>query len=504
MDVLFVTPASRKKVYQDLAINLAAIEVPVWSGLLANVIRKKNYKTAILDAEALGLDALQTAIRISEYEPKIVAFVVYGQQPSASTQCMPAAMEACAELKKINSEIKTIAIGTHPSALPEKTLRDGPFDFVCEGEGPNTVLDLLQATQHGEDFSTVRGLWFFQNGEVKKGPRSQNIQNLDKDLPGIAWDFLDMKAYRAHNWHCFDDIEKREPYASLPTSLGCPYHCAFCCINAPFGKSGIRYWSVDFITAQIDLLVEKFGIKNIKIPDEMFVLNERHVLGICEHIIEKKYDLNIWAYARVDTVKDHFLPYLKKAGFRWLALGIESGSSYVRNGMEKGRFNNDQITQTVRKVQEAGIYVCGNYIFGLPDDTLESMQATLTMAKSLNTEWANFYCAMAYPGSNLYREAIVKNIPLPDSWIGFSQHSYECLPLPTNTLSSAEVLEFRDNAFLDYYLSPNFLEQTQRKFGDRVVAHVREMCSKSMERKILSSDRWVINFRAYPTGEMVQ
>ena len=72
-----------------------------------------------------------------------------------------------------------------------------------------------------------------------------------------------------------------------------------------------------------------YGVRNIKFADEMFVLNQRHVLGICDLIIERGYDLNIWAYARVDTVKDGMLDKLKRAGFNWLALGIEAANDGV-------------------------------------------------------------------------------------------------------------------------------------------------------------------------------
>ena len=103
-------------------------------------------------------------------------------------------------------------------------------------------------------------------------------------MPGIAWDLLPMEKYRAHNWHCFDHINDRSPYASIHTSLGCPFKCSFCCINAPFGKSSYRTWSPECVIKEIDLLVERYGVKNIKFVDEMFVLNRDHVLSLCDLI----------------------------------------------------------------------------------------------------------------------------------------------------------------------------------------------------------------------------
>src|SRR5262249_29551793 len=138
---------------------------------------------------------------------------------------------------------------------------------------------------------------------------------------------------------------------------------------------------------------------------------------------------------------------------KWLALGIESGSKYVRDGAQK-RLKNDDIEQVVRKIQAHGINVIGNYIFGLPDDTIDSMRETLHLAIRLNCEFVNFYSAMAYPGSPLYAEALQKGWTLPDSWRGYSQHNADCRPLDTRHISAATVLKFRDEAFEIYFRNP--------------------------------------------------
>jgi len=244
----------------------------------------------------------------------------------------------------------------------------------------------------------------------------------------------------------------------------------------------LRTWSPDNVIGQIDRLVNEFGVTNIKVPDEMFVLNRRHVLGICDRIIAHKHDLNIWAYARVDTVKDEFLDKLARAGFRWLALGIESGSKHVRDGVEKGRFGSAEILKVVRKIQDAGINVIGNYIFGLPDDTEQTMQETLDLAIEANCEFANFYCAMAYPGSPLYQQAQQRGWPLPATWSGYSQHAVDTLPLPTRHVPAGDVLRFRDNAFHRYFTSQPYLDLVKAKFDDATVAHIRQMTTHRLER----------------------
>ena len=157
----------------------------------------------------------------------------------------------------------------------------------------------------------------------------------------------------------------------------------------------------------------------------------------------------------------------------------------MRDGVEKGRFGSSEILKVVKKIQNAGINVIGNYIFGLPDDTHESMQETLDLALEANCEFANFYSTMAYPGSKLYTMAVEKKWQLPESWIGYSQHSYETFPLRTDALTNAEVLRFRDEAFHRYFTDESYLALVRRKFGEDVVSHLRDMTRIRLRRKLL-------------------
>jgi anaerobic magnesium-protoporphyrin IX monomethyl ester cyclase len=497
LDLVLIHPGSRTQIYQSLGSSLSAIESPVWASLMATFVRKRGFSVAVLDAEADDLSPEGAATRVAEMNPLLAAVVVYGHQPSASTQNMTAAGAICAALKQMNPERTVLMVGGHVAALPERTLQEEAADFVCSGEGPYTVFELLEALKSGRpDYSKVRGLCYTEAGAVRSTPAAPLVKDLDHEMPEMAWDLLPMKKYRAHNWHCFGDLG-RQPYASLYTTFGCPYHCSFCCIQAPF-KSGekvagwkesvnsYRFWSPKAVIAQIDKLVGEYGVRNIKIADEMFVLNPRHVLGICDAIIERGYDLNIWAYARVDTVKDDMLDKLKRAGFNWLAFGIEAASERVRDDVDKG-FGQEEIFRTIEKVRGAGINVIANYIFGLPEDNLESMQATLDLALELNCEFANFYSAMAYPGSQLYSLAIEEEWPLPQNWSGYSQHAVNTLPLPTKYLSGADVLRFRDRAFQVYFGNAAYLEMMNRKFGSATAEQITQMTSHKLERQHVPS-----------------
>lgn len=488
IDVLLINPGDHKNVYQALANDFAAIEPPVFAGLFATYLRQKGLSVTIYDVPATRESAeAAVASMLDRYTPTLSVLAVYGLQPSASTQNMPSAGKI-ARLLKENSDTRVLMTGTHPAALPGRTMREERVDFVCDREGPITIEKTVQALKAGlTDFSGVPSLWWRRGGLIMPPMQSEPlIARLDAEMPGIAWDLLDMGRYRAHNWHCFDHIDERQPYASIHTSLGCPYKCNFCCINAPFGKNAYRMWSPETVVREIDHLVERYGVKNIKFVDEMFILNRRHVHGICDLLMQRDYKVNIWAYARVDTVEDDMLEKLKAAGFNWLALGIESGSADVRDGAEKA-FGNEEIAEVVRKIQAAGIYVLGNYIFGLPDDTFARMQDTLDLALDLNCEFANFYSAMAYPGSALYTHAEQHHLELPADWGGYSQHAYHTKPLANAQLSAADIVRFRDDAFQRYFSAPGYLALVREKFGEAVVEHIRQMSAVPLRRELLEN-----------------
>lgn len=489
IDLLIVKPGSPKEIYGDLGISFSAIEPPVIGGLVAGFIREKGYSVKILDMETEGLDAKGTADKIIEINPLLVNIVVAGANPSASsTPLMVVTGEILKSLKKKAPQIKTILTGIHPSTLPEKTMREVKTDFVGQGESFYIILNLLKVLKSNkkiEDFK-INGLWYLNEKKETIGNGwGDLVENLD-ELPFVAWDLLPVNKYRSHNWQCFNDLSQRKPYAVIYTSLGCPYNCTYCNIHALYnGKPGIRFRSPENIVEEIDLLVKNYKVKTIKFLDELFAINEQRVNRICDLLIERGYDLNIWAYARIDTVNEKMLKKMKKAGINWLAYGIESGSKKVRNGVNKLGFEEDTIRKVIKMTQNAGIYVLGNFIFGLPEDNLETMKETLNLAEGLNCEYINFYVAMAYPGSQLYEEALEKGLELPKSWLGYAQLNEETLPLPTKYISGRDVLYFRDKAFREYFNRPEYLEMIEKKFSPDVVSHINEMLKYEIKRKYI-------------------
>ena len=501
LDVLFINADSSALAYQDLAKTYAAIEPPTWSLLLAQSCRSKGWGVAILDATAEGLTHEQAVARIVEMKPRLACFVVYGQNPNSGTTNMIGNTACCALLKATDPEIKTCFVGSHTSALPMEVLALPYVDLVLLNEGVYALHNLLH-TDLQTRLEKVNGIGHKSNGvPVLNTPERVVPQDrMDIDLPGYAWDLLPFKTkpldlYRAHFWHAEYDHSKTSPFAAIYTSLGCRFKCDFCMINivnrtdnsegiASANSPMMRYWSTDFILGEFEKLCG-MGVETIRISDEMFFLDKRYFEPLLKGFIERRLPIRTWSYARVDTVRRQYLDLFREAGVKWLGLGVEAANQSIRREVSKGSFEEVNIREVITSIQEAGINVGANFIFGFPDDTQETMQQTLNLALELCTEFANFYPCQALPGSPLYYTAKAHNWHLPDSYGGYAFLSYDSQPLPTRHLTAAEVIRFRDEAWHTYFSHEPYLALLEKRFGLQQRLNVENLLKIRLKRKLL-------------------
>ena len=506
LDVLLIHPDSSAQAYQDLAITYSAIEPPTWALLLAQSCRAKGFGAAILDCDAERLSLEAAVQRVRELKPRLTLFVVYGQNPNSGTTSMIGATRLAAALKADQPERPIGFVGSHTSALPREVLALSSVDIVFLNEGVYALHNLLR-TNLRDDLHKVAGIGYKKRDRagtplLMLNPPQAVVpqERMDEDLPGYAWDLLPYRErpldlYRAHFWHAGFDHAKRTPFAAIYTSLGCNFGCDFCMINIvnrsdngddvhAANSRGMRFWSPAFIAKEIQKLAD-LGVRTLRISDEMFFLNRKYYEPLLTDIAERDLGLSMWTYSRVDTVRPSALELFKKAGVDWLALGIEAGSQTVRKEVSKGTFQEVNIREVCGTVRSAGIHVISNYIFGFPDDTLQTMQQTLDLALELNTEMANMYPCQALPGSPIHRRALKEGWKLPDSYAGYAFLSYDCEPLATKHVSAADVLRFRDQAWQTYFRNPTYLELVQRSFGEPQRRNVENMAEVRLKRRLL-------------------
>jgi len=501
LDVLFVSADSALAAYQQLSQTFSAIEPPTWALLLAESCRSKGFGVGILDCTAERLSLEQAVRRIEEADARLVCFVVYGQNPNSGTTNMAGAIGLAASLKAVRPDVPTCFVGSHVSALPLEVLASPAVDFVLLNEGVYAVQNLLR-TDLQTDLHNVRGIGFKQDGNprINEAERVVPQELMDVDLPGYAWDLLPYRErpldlYRAHFWHANFDHGQRTPFAAVYTSLGCRFKCDFCMINIvnrTNNEEGIsaaaspimRFWSPEFMLRQFEIL-GRMGVSTVRLSDEMFFLDRRFFEPLLKGLVDRDLGFRMWAYSRIDTVRPKFLELFRQAGINWLALGVEAANQEIRREVSKGTFEEVNIREVARSIRESDINVIANYIYGFPDDTLDTMQQTLDLAIELNTEMANMYPCQALPGSPLYVEARKQGWALPIDYAGYGFLSYESQPLPTKHVSAADVLRFRDRAWHTYFTNPKYLELVERRFGAQQRRNVEDMAMIPLRRKLL-------------------
>ncbi len=425
-DVLFVIPGTGAAIYQGLHARFAAIETPTWALLLASSVRAVGYNPDILDANAERLTPSMVVDRVTQCRPRLICIVIYGQNPNAGSSGMHGAIQISTAIKRSGTQTPICAVGSHISALPHQTLKkENSFDFVLCNEGVYSLRNLLaHDLSNATILRSIKGICYRDGNTIRQTKPEIVVpqSRMDVDLPGYAWDLLPytntpLDLYRTTPWHARYDALAASPYAAIYSSLGCMFKCDFCMINilnrndnnevgVASDYASMRFWSPDFVLNEIEKLVA-LGVKNIRISDEMFLLNKKYYVPLCEGLVERQLGkkINMWTYSRVDTIgSGETLPLIRNAGIKWLALGIESGNSEVRKASTKGRFSTTNIGEVINRIHQCDIDVIANYIFGLPTDSQKSMRETLDLSLALCTSAWNAYPAMALPGSDLYKK----------------------------------------------------------------------------------------------------
>ncbi len=445
--VLLVTPNTKKINYGLTSTEFSAVQPNIYMNLLESVynhVKKIPCKSIHMEADKVDVESLIKYIKVMR--PDEVGIISSGSNPSASTMTMVGTISLCRAIKAAIPTQKLVVWGGHPTVLPERTLRETGADRVVVGT----------------DFGCE--------------PR---------DIPMVDWDRIDPSKFRAHNWHCFGDLENRAPYAAIWTTLGCPYQCEFCCINNVFEKRVYKMRDIQDVLKEIDVLFLKHGVKNIKIMDELFVSNNhKRLKEFCDGVIARDYGLNMWCFARTDTVNPEVLAMLKRAGVNWVAYGFESVNQKMNNDQRKGS-KVSEYEKVIGWTKQAGISIIADFIAGFLDDTFETLEENYAFMCKMNFEFINLYPLFAYPGTPLYDKYLRNGtITEPQNWAEYSLYGVDCKPCPTKHLSAAQVLAWRDKRYTDYYQRPEYLAMIEAKYGLATRQHIEAMAAMTLERDL--------------------
>ena len=426
------------------------VMVPISLPMIAGALEAKGHDVKLLDCIANDVDVEGLKNVVRDFKPDFVLFNMSTATSSSDVQVIDIIREV--------SKAHFTVIGNHATSLPEEVLRTCSLNSVIRREPELTAQDLVDALETGRDLLKVQGISFKKlDGTIAHNEDRQFNENLD-DLPFAARHLLDNARYTLPVIN--------EPYTLIITSRGCPYSCIYCTAYQYYGKK-LRLRSPENVVDEMQECLEKHHIRNFTMWSDTFNQNKKFVMEVCAEIKKREMEKKIhWmANSRVDHVDPEVLKEMRSSGCIGVSYGVESGVDEILKNMKKGA-TADQARVAVKQTKEAGIEVLTHIIFGLPGDTPETISATIKYVKELDPDYAQFYCAIPFPKTEL-EEMGKKN-----GWITTEDYAkYELnqpiLNLPT--LSLEQLQEARKRAYREFYLRPSYILKRLRKiksFGD--------------------------------------
>lgn len=436
------------------------IYYPIWLAYCAGVLDKKGFEIKIIDAPAEKIDLLETIRLAKNFDPRLIII-------ETSTASIFNDIKVAENLKDILFNPYVVLVGTHPSALPEETLNSSPkIDAVAIGEYDYTIRDLAHCLKNKGGLKNIKGLVWRENGKniIRNEPR--DLIKIVDELPFVSRvykKYLNIKNY----FFAASDY----PVVMIMTGRGCAFKCFFCLYPQTFHSREYRPRSAKNVVEEFEYIVKNLPeIKEIGIEDDTFTIDRQRVIKICQSIIEKNIKIKWYCNVRADLDLET-MKWMKKAGCQMLTVGFESGNQKILNNIHKG-ITVEQIKKFVENSKKAGLLVHGAFMMGNPEETKETMQETLNLAKELNCDSIQFYPLLVYPGTEAFQWAVKNNYLTSinyNHWLDDEGRYTSLLNQPQ--LGPKEVLDFCNCATREYYLRPAYIFMKLK----RIILNPREI-----------------------------
>jgi radical SAM superfamily enzyme YgiQ (UPF0313 family) len=416
---------------------------PFGLGYLADAVRRRGHEAAIVDALRDGLGEEALVARLAGIRPDLVGVLLFSKDLRIVRSLLRAVREAV-------PGAKTCVGGPHPSAVPAETMDyfGECLDFAFAGEaetGLPMLMDRLREKETG-GLREVPGLVYRAGGAVSENPR---VFEEDIDALAVAWDLTPPASYpRAPHGAYY----RQFPVAPIVTSRGCPFQCTFCAAECVSGRK-VRRRSVENVVAEIELLRDRYGVREIHIEDDNFTGKKEYVLAFCEALRQRVPGIS-WTCpngVRVDTLDREMIAAMKTSGLYFLSVGVESGSDRILKAMKKS-LTVGRIEEKVRLVREAGIEVSGFFMLGFPGETPVEMEETILLALRLPIARASFANFQPFPGCEEFAR-LRESGELPVDWESFEPTLQSTTYAPVGTTAEA-LRSLRKRALWRFYGRP--------------------------------------------------
>lgn len=382
--ILFITPPFHAGV-----VEVAGSWVPLYCVYLAGAARAAGFEAEIYDAMTKNVGYPEIEAKLIESKPDYVAV-------SAITCTSPDSMKVLELARRLNPSVKTIMGGVHATFMYDELfgLSDA-LDYVVCGEGEVTLAELLSASSEGRDLGSIPGLAFKKDGVVVRTEKRMHIADLDS-LP-LAWDLLDWSDYTYF-------ILPGSRLGAIDTSRGCDKECTFCS-QQKFWDRTWRARTPESIVAEMETLKREYAVDVVLFTDDYPTPDRERWEKMLDLLIERKVGIYILMETRAaDIIRDKdILHKYREAGIIHIYVGTEATSQEGLDYIKKDLSIEESI-EALDLLREAGIITETSMILGLPDETIEKVERTLSLAIDFNPDFAHFLAIAPWPYSDIYKE----------------------------------------------------------------------------------------------------
>lgn len=351
-------------------------------------------KTKEGDFYRVGLSYEAVRNKIREFLPDIVGV------NCMFTEYSKGAHDIARITKEISKNILVVFGGAHACSFYEKILRDPNVDLVVKQEGEETLLELVQRRENGQDLQDVAGTVTKSNAGIKVNLDRPLIKDMDS-IPFPARELLEMGDY--YNYAYSVQKAMAYPRLSMVTSRGCPFRCVFCSIHSIWQHS-YRARSPKNVVDEIESLCRNYHTREIIFFDDNMTLDRIRINGICDELIKRKLKVR-WSTPNgvaIWTLDKPTIAKMKQAGCYKITFGLESGSLNTLKFIHKDFIDFKKAKELIRFSNRIGLWTISSFIIGFPYETREDITKTFSFALDSDVDMASFYCATAYPGSELF------------------------------------------------------------------------------------------------------
>ena len=417
---------------------LGTTKPPYSLALIAALLRDRGHEVRLVDQTAARLSTSVLIERLSHdgFAPSLVLFC-------SSTPTLAADAAEAVRLKSTFGA-PLVCFGPHASASPRESMERAPdVDAMIVGEPEDAVIELASLDTLDEA-DRVASLTVRRRGSILPH-RMRGSYSAFTSMPYPAWDLLPLDRYRVplHN----------SRYLIVETSRGCPYRCDFCIAPIHQGHT-FRERSAVALADEIEEGKRRFGIDNFYVWADTATLNAKSFGRFCDELIARNLNVRWFGNGRADNLTSpEFVAKLRQSGCWMLSLGIESESDDVRRDMLK-KLDREKIRQAIQNLRLAGIKSFAFFIFGYPGDTVASIERTAHYAREIDPDFANFYPAVPYPGTELHDKCVRDGLLANNDW---SKMEYSYYVLRGNGLDEATVMGAVSRATRRFYLRPSWI-----------------------------------------------